>query len=77
MSAPTVATHVSSVNVSTIVDPPARMSVSLSSVTVPLSAAEPAATAIWNVGAATNAPADCVNAAAGIVAVIVSGAVMS
>ena len=53
------------------------MSVSLSSVTVPLRATLPAATVTSKVGAATRALPDCTSAEAGTVAVTVSWAVMS
>ena len=49
----------------------------MSAATVPVSAAVPAATVTWNVGVATSALTDCTSAVAGIVAVIVSFAVMS
>ena len=55
-----------------IVDPPARMSSSSSSVTVPVSEAMPAETATSNVGLATIPLPDCTSAEAGAVAVIVS-----
>ena len=66
------ATQLSSANVKTIVDPPARMSNSLSSVTVPVRATLPVVTAISNVGLATIPLPDCSNAVAGTVAVMVS-----
>ena len=71
------ATQLSSVSVRRIVEAPVRMSVSLSSVTVPLSATLPAATVTSNVGAATWALPLRANADAGTVAVIVSAAVTS
>ena len=71
------ASQLSSVSVRTIVEAPARMSVSLSLVTVPVSATEALAVMMSNVGAAASATTDWTNADAGTVAVIVSVAVMS
>ena len=69
--------HVSSDKVSTMVDVPARMSSSLSFVTVPLSATEAPTVVTLNVGAATIATPAWASALAGTVAVMVSRAVMS
>ena len=71
------ATQVSSVRVNRMVDPPALISNSSSSVTVPVRATAPAETVTSNVGLPTIALPDCNNAVAGTVAVIVSCAVMS
>ncbi len=64
-------TQVSSVKVRIIVDPPVRMSASLSLVTVPVSVAS-VATVILNVGVATSALDEVTSAEAGTVASMVS-----
>ena len=71
------ATQLSSVRVKIMVDPPDRMSNSLSSATVPVSATVPPVTVTSNVELATIPLPDCTSAVAGTVAVIVSCAEMS
>ena len=74
---PSSGTQVSSVRVRTIVEPPVRMSVSSSSVTVPVSPTVPGDTVTLKVGVAITALPHATKADAGMVAVMVSWAVTS